>query len=171
MDDPRAGGPKVHAVAAGRRLEKVENLPVGLDAGGQVVVGALGPDDEVVAVDAGGDVGPCQVAGHELQQGHLRRCVLHVDAVGLEPQVGLAADVASIVRVAEQRLLHVVQVAVQDLLGQSQPLPAQHPPHLGVLVEQALVRRRQRRDAGKLSRGETAEAGAGARAGNASSAS
>ncbi|KAH6609638.1 hypothetical protein Trco_002984 [Trichoderma cornu-damae] len=143
VDDARAGRPKVHAVPARRRLQEVEDLLVRPDARGQVVVGAPGPDNQVVAVDAGRDRRPLEAARHELQQRHLRRRVLHVDPVGLQQQVRLAADAAPVVRVAEQRLLHVVQVAVQDLLGQRQALPAEHAPHVGVSGEQLLVGRRQ----------------------------
>ncbi|PMB71436.1 hypothetical protein BM221_001525 [Beauveria bassiana] len=118
---------------------KVKHLFVGLDARGQVVLGALGPDNQMVAVDARGDGGPLEVARHELQQCHLSRSVLHVDAVGD------AAHTAAIVRAREQRLLDIVQVAVENLLGEGQALGTENATDLRVLVEEPLVGGRQRR--------------------------
>lgn len=154
MDDAGAGRPEIHAVLAGGGLEKVKDLLVGLDAGGEVVAGAALADDEVVAVDAGGDGRAREVARHELQQGHLRRGVLHVDAVRVETQVGGAADAAAIVRVGEQRVLDVVEVRVEDLLGEGEALAAEDAADLGVLGEEALVSRRQGRRRGEGAGGE-----------------
>lgn len=105
----------------------------------------------MVAVNTGRNRRLGKIARHELQNRHLSRGVLHVDTVGLEPQVGVSTNTASIVGVAEQRLLDVVQVAVQDLLGQGQALLAEHATHFGVLVVELLVGGRERLDGGEIS--------------------
>ena len=53
----------------------------------------------------------------------------------------MATDVASTVRVAQERLFDVVQVAVEYLLGQGQALSAENATYLCVPVEEALVGR------------------------------
>ena len=43
-----------------------------------------------------------EIAGHELQECHLRRCILHCHSVGLELEVCIAADVEAIVCIREE---------------------------------------------------------------------
>lgn len=143
MNDARAWGPKVHAVLLRRRFQEVKNLLVRLNTGLKIVVRTLGPHDQMITVDASRDSRTLQVAGHELQQGHLSRRILHVHTVRLEAQVSAAANVASIVGVVEQRLFNVVEMTVEDLLGEGEALLAQNATDFGVLVEQLLVGRRE----------------------------
>lgn len=84
MDDASAGRPEVYPVFPRCRLEEVKDLFVRLDTGRQVVLGTALAHDQMVAVDAGGDRRLGEVAGHELQEGHLGRGILHVHPVGLE---------------------------------------------------------------------------------------
>jgi len=72
----------------------------------------------MVAVNTGGDGGLGEVARHELQQSHLGRSVLHVHTVGVKAQIRLSADALAIVRVRQERLLGVVEMAVEDLFGE-----------------------------------------------------
>jgi hypothetical protein len=93
----------------------------------------------VVTVNACGNSRLGEVARHELKNGHLSGSVLHVDTVRVEAQVGLATDVSSIFGVAEQGLLGVVEMAVEDLLGESQTLLAEHTTDISVLGVELLV--------------------------------
>lgn len=156
MDDTSSRRPEVHTILAGGRLEEFENLLVSLNTSFQITLGTLVSNNQMVAVDAGGDSRAGQVAGHELEQSHLGGSILHVDTVGVEAQVGPAPDTAAIVGVVEQRLLDVVQVAVEDLLGEGQALLSEDPSDFGVLVEELLIGRRQR-----LGRGEVSAGGGG----------
>jgi hypothetical protein len=72
---------------------------------------------------------------------------LHVDAVWLETQVGRAADVTAIGGVGEQGLFDVVEVAVEDLLGERQALRAEDLANIRVLGEEPLVGWREGLDA------------------------
>ena len=143
VDNTSTGRPEVDTILLASRLEEVKDLVVGRDTGLQVLIGTLGSDDQVVAVNTGGDNGRGEVAGHELQEGHLGRGILHVHTVGLELEVGLAADVTAAVGVGEERLFDIVEVGVEDLLGQGQALRAQHAANLGVLVVEGLISRRE----------------------------
>lgn len=145
MNNARTRRPKVNPKSLSRALQEVKHLLVGAQPRRQVLVGALLAHNQVVAVDARGDGGPRQVARHELQQGHLRRCVLHVGAVGLELQVGVAADVAPAVGVGQQVLLGLVQVRVEDLLGEGEAARAQDAADFGIFVVEGLVGRREGR--------------------------
>jgi hypothetical protein len=98
----------------------------------------------VITVNACGNSRLGEVARHELENGHLSRSVLHVDTVGVEAQVGLAADATSIVGVVEQRILGIVEMAVEDLLGEGQALFSENSAHIGVLGVEFLVGRRKR---------------------------
>ena len=97
----------------------------------------------MVAVDAGRNGGLREVAGHELQERHLRRGILHVHPVGVELEVGLAPNVTTIVCVGEERLLDNVEMAVEDLLGQRQSAISQHPANFRVVIIELLVSRGQ----------------------------
>lgn len=59
-----------------------------------------------------------QIAGHELQQCHLRGRILHSHPVGLELEIRVAADVEPIVGVGEERLGGVIEMRVEDLFGE-----------------------------------------------------
>lgn len=93
----------------------------------------------MVAVDTGRDGRLRQAAGHELQESHLRRGVLHVDPVRLELQIGLATDVAAAVGVVEQVLFGVVQMAVEDLFGEREAAGAQNSSYFGIFRVEGLV--------------------------------
>lgn len=139
VNDTSTGRPKVNTVLLASRLEEVENFVVGGDTGLQVLIGTLGSHNQVVAVDTGRNNGLGKVAGHELQEGHLGGGILHVYTVGLELEVGLAADVTAAVGVGEERLFDIVEVGVEDLLGQGQALRTQHTADLGILVVEGLI--------------------------------
>lgn len=154
VDDARAGRPELNAVLLRRALQEVVHLLVAIDAVRQVEVRAALADDHVVAVDAAGDGGLRQAAAHELQQGHLRRGVLHGDAVDEQLEVGLGAHIAAAVGVGQERLLRVlVQVAVEDLLGERELLVGQQAADLVQVAEQLAVGRRARFEGGGRGRG------------------
>lgn len=134
MNDARARRPKVNPKSLSRALQEVKHLLVGTQPSRQVLVGALLAHNQVVAVYARGDGGSRQVARHELQQRHLRRRVLHVGAVGLQLQVGVPANVAPAVGVGQQVLFGLVEVRVEDLLGEGQAARAQDAADFGIFV-------------------------------------
>jgi hypothetical protein len=72
----------------------------------------------MIAVDTRGHSGGRQAAGHELQQGHLRRGILHGHTVGLEFEVCGAADSDAIVSSGEEGFGWVVEVGVEDFFGE-----------------------------------------------------
>ena len=123
MDDTGARPPEADAVLASAGLEEVEDLGVGGAGAGQVCGLAVLADDEVVAVDGGGDAGVGEPRGHELEHGHLRGGVLHGDAVRGELEVVPAADVGER-GAGGEGLLGVGQVGVEDLLGEGEWLVA-----------------------------------------------
>jgi hypothetical protein len=61
-----------------------------------------------------------QSTTHKLQQGHLRRRILHSYPIRLEFEIRLATDISSIVRVRQQRLFGILEMRIQDLLGERQ---------------------------------------------------
>lgn len=93
----------------------------------------------MVAVNTSGNSRLRQTTSHELQKGHLGGGVLHVDAVRLELQVGLATDIAAAVGVGEQVLFWVVQVAVENLLRKGEAAGAQNPSYFGIFGVEGLV--------------------------------
>jgi len=97
------------------------HLLVGLLGDRQVSRGTLLRGDQVVAVDGGGRLHARQAAADELQHRHLRRGVLHGHAVGAQLEVRLAAH---------GRGCGVVQMPVDDLLGQRQRALQRLPDHL-----------------------------------------
>src|SRR3990172_6158287 len=119
VDDPRARPPEADAVLLRHRAEEVVHLLVLPDRAPQVVGGARLGADQVVAVHGRGHRHARAPRLHELQQGHLRRRVLHRDPVHGEAQDRPAA----LPRLA----LEVPAVGDQDLLGPRQP-PAPPPP-------------------------------------------
>ena len=107
MPDP--GPPESDAVLRRHRTEEVVDLLVRVDRDAEVDRGADLGLDQVIAVHRRRHGSLGEAGGHELQQGHLRRGVLHGDTVGMEVVVGDAAvDV----------LVRVGQVVDEDLLGQ-----------------------------------------------------
>jgi len=82
MNDPRAGLPKSGAVAGADRSQEVVDLAVAVEGGGQVQLAVIASFDEVIAVGGRGDPDLIEASGHELQPGHLGRCVLHGHPVG-----------------------------------------------------------------------------------------
>lgn len=116
VDDTRSRGPELDTVLFSGRLEEVEHLLVLLDRAGEVSLGTSLSLDKVVTVDRGGDSTRGETAGHELEQGHLGRSVLHGDAVGAKLEVALAANLAT----TTERLLRVAEVGVENLLGEGE---------------------------------------------------
>jgi hypothetical protein len=70
----------------------------------------------MVAMNAGRHRGRRQVAGHELEKGHLRRGVLHSYPIRVELEVRLAANIASIVGAGQERFLWIGKMRIEDLL-------------------------------------------------------
>lgn len=154
VDDARARRPELNAVLLRRALQEVIHLLIAVDAVRQVEVRAALADNHVVAVDAAGHGGLRQAAAHELQQGHLRRGVLHGDAVDEQLEVGLGAHIAAAVGVGQERLFRVlVQVAVEDLLGERELLVGQQAADLVQVAEQLGVGWRARLEGGGGGRG------------------
>ncbi|KAI6748867.1 hypothetical protein HG531_007814 [Fusarium graminearum] len=146
MNNSSARRPEVHSVFASSRLKEVKHLLVGLNTSRQIILSTLGSHNQVITVNACGDSRLGEVARHELEDGHLSRSILHVHTVGVETQVSLATDVLSIFGVAKQRLLGVVEMAVEDLLGKCKTLLAQYTTNISVLGVKLLVGRRKRLD-------------------------
>lgn len=113
----------------------------------------------MVAVYTRRDRGPWQVAGHELQQRHLCGGILHIGAVRLELQVGTTTDVAAAVGVGEQVLLGLVEMRVEDLLGEGEAAGAEDPANFGIFAIEGLVRGWEGRSGREAAacRGEAAE--------------
>ena len=88
VDDARSRLPEADAVAGRHRPEELVDLAVAVEGELQVEVGAGLGQDEVVAVDRGRHRRLVETGGHELQQRHLGRGVLHGDPVRVE--VGVA---------------------------------------------------------------------------------
>lgn len=84
----------------------------------QVAVGAILGCNQVVAVDGGGDSDLGEARGDELQHCHLGGRILHRHTRRAQLQVRLAAHKVIV-------SAGVVQVAIHDLLGQSQGLALQ----------------------------------------------
>ena len=66
-------------------------------------------------MDGGGRGHRGQAGGHELQERHLCRCVLHGDPVGAEVVVAHPT--------LDGGIIGVVEVVEQDLLGEGEPPP------------------------------------------------
>ena len=125
VDDAAAGLPEADAVLLRGGGHEVEDLLVLLERDGQVLRRAFLGDDEVVAVDRRGDLHLRKAGGHELEKRHLRRRVLHRDAVGAQEEVRAAAAKLlplRVVEVAEDDLLRVGERAVEPLADLLQPL-------------------------------------------------
>ena len=97
MNNARARRPELNPILFRSALQEIVNLLVAINAAAQIDLGALLADNHVVTVDAARDGGRRQVAAHELQQGHLRRSILHSDAVDQQFEAGLAAHIAAAV--------------------------------------------------------------------------
>ena len=64
----------------------------------------------MVAVDARRDSCRGQVAGHELEESHLGRRILHGHSIGLELEVCGATDVLSILCTGEEGLFGIIKM-------------------------------------------------------------
>lgn len=124
MDDAAAGLPEAEGVLLADGVEEVVDFPVLVIGAGEVLLAADLGLDEVVAMDRAGHGGLAAARGHELEQRHLRRRVLHGHAVRTQVQVALAAD--------DLLRRGLVQVSVDDLLGQRQRTVQALPHHLQV---------------------------------------
>ena len=111
---PEPGPQKPMPYLADTEREEVVDLLVGVDGNAEIDRGADLGLDQVVAVHGRGHGSLGETGGHELQQRHLGRGVLHGDAVGVEVVVGAAAlDV----------LVRIGEVVDQDLLGEREWTP------------------------------------------------
>jgi len=112
-----------------------------------------------------------QPTAHKLQQRHLRARILHGHTIGLELQGGLATDIPPAIGVAEQRFLGVVEVRVENLLGEGErPGGAEHAPDFGEAREKERVWRGAGSELGATGRGQVVrgcEASSGREAGGA----
>lgn len=78
-----------------------------------------------------------------MQKSHLGGGILHVGAVRLELEVGTATDVTAPIGIGEQVLLRLVEVRVEDLLGEGEAARAENTANFGVFVVEGLVGRRE----------------------------
>lgn len=147
MDDTSAGGPKLNTVLLRRALQEIENLRVVRNRLRQIRICTSFTDDEMVAVYTSRHRGGRQSAAHELQKSHLRTGILHGHAIRLQLQVRLSADIPSIVRVGQKRLLRRIQMRVQDLLGECElARGTKDAADFAEAAQQLFVRRRSRGD-------------------------
>ena len=114
VDDAATWTPEADSVLCADRSEKVVHLFVGVDGHPEVDACTDLRRDQVVAMHRAGDSRRRQTSGHELQQRHLCGGVLHGHAVGMEVVVGAGPL---------ERLVGVVHVVEQDLLGERQRSP------------------------------------------------
>lgn len=142
VDDTRARLPETDAVLGRGGGQKVVDLLVDVLGAGQVLGAAELGLDQVVAVHGRGHGDRGQTGRHELEQGHLGGGVLASNTVGAQLEVRRAAG--------NVLVLGVVQVAVDDLLGQRERVAEtvahdlQVVLHLLVVDVVTLVERRQR---------------------------
>lgn len=61
-----------------------------------------------------------EVAGHELKQCHLGRCVLHGHTIRLELESRIASNIEPVVGVGEKRFFWVVQMRIENLLREGE---------------------------------------------------
>ena len=130
MDDARPRLPEADAVTGRHRPEELVDLAVAVEGELEVEVSAGLGQDEVVAVDRGRHRRLVEAGGHELQQRHLGRGVLHGDPVRVEVGVADAAVQPGVARRA--------QVVEEDLLGEGQR-PAEVPTAEGHSFGEAVV--------------------------------
>ena len=96
-------------------------------------------------MNTGRDRSGWQVASHELQQCHLRGRILHGHSIRLELESRIAPDVLSIVGIRKEGLLWVVEMGVEDLLGQGQSSRiTQHTANFAESLEEFGIRRSSR---------------------------
>ena len=121
VDNAGARPPEAGAVLRRRRPQEIVDLLV-LGERLAEILSALGARlDQMVAMHRGRDSDLVAPRLHELEQAGLAEHVLEDDAVGPEQQVALAG--------LELLVLRIVEVAEQDLVGESQRLaqsPADH---------------------------------------------
>ena len=91
VDDAGAGFPEAEAVFIGDGGEKVVDLLVHIEGGGEIGAGAGFRGDEVIAMDRRGHGGLGLTRLHELEEGHLSGGVLHGDPIGGEIDIVPAA--------------------------------------------------------------------------------
>ncbi len=109
MDDPGAWAPETESIAGAAGAQKVVDLGIGRARGLHVRIGSLIGLDQMVAVDRRRDRSFIATRLHELEQRHLRRRVLHRDAIGAKQQIGVAG--------VELLSTRIIEMTEQDLLG------------------------------------------------------
>ena len=112
VDDPGAGLPEPDAVLRRHGAQELVDLGVGVDGALEIAIRADMRLDQVVAMHGGRHGDARQVGRDELEQGHLRGCVLHRDAVG--------AVVGVVDTAPEADGLRILAVGDQHLLGEGQ---------------------------------------------------
>jgi hypothetical protein len=118
MDDARAGAPEADAVARRCRAQEVEHLAIRDVRGGHVLGRALMRLNQVITVNRARHRGLVATRRDELQDRHLRRRVLHRNAIGIQLEVRLARVEILLLRMREmpeQHLLRVGEWATEPL--------------------------------------------------------
>ena len=112
VDDTAARAPEAHAVLGAGARKKVVHLLVLAAGHGEILATTGLGGDQVVAMDRGRHGRARKARRDELQHSHLRRGILHRNAVRAEVQVRLTT--------LDVLLLGLVQMAVENLLAESQ---------------------------------------------------
>ena len=112
MDDAGPRLPESDPVFLRRRREEVVDFLILIDRAKEILLGAGLGSNQVVAMDRAGDRHLLLSGLHELQHRHLRRRVLHGDAVGAQGQHGLAPF--------PDLRVEIIGMRDQDLLAQRQ---------------------------------------------------
>ena len=118
MDDAGTGPPETDAITRRTRTKKAVDLGVRRSRRRHVGVRSTIRLDQVVAVHRRGNRRFVLARLHELEQRHLRRRILHRDAIGTQKKVRIAGDEflpTRVVEMAEQNLFGVGQRTTETL--------------------------------------------------------
>ncbi len=110
VNNPGTGFPEADAVFVGHVTQKVVDLVVLVLGRLQISFGANLGADQVIAMGGGWHSHLVPTSLHELQQGHLRRRILHGNAIRAQLQIARATLILL--------PLNVVKMRPQDFLGQ-----------------------------------------------------
>lgn len=112
VNDTGAGAPETNVVLGGSGGKEVVDLLVDVVGTGKILLTSNLGLNQVITVDGGGGLDTLHVGGHELQNGHLGGGILASNTIGAQLEVrDTTLDVLAV---------GVVQVRVQDLLGESE---------------------------------------------------
>ena len=112
MDDSGARLPEPDAIFRCHAFQKVVNLSVRIACGRQILLHSLICLNQMIAMHGRGHSHLLLSCIHELQQGHLRRSVLHRHPVGTKIHIIFSPAECS-------HRLFIIQMCIQDLFGQS----------------------------------------------------